>query len=243
MPDDLWFYDIRRILLSYVNSFLDELQPDDETSDELAPDEKAAREEARAIAHEKVMEVLPWLHGAPGQPIEEFIRRIEEGLLSPRSIAAQVRQMVQICSSCTGKSPGRPRRNGPVATHALFLHFTTNKSWREITFEIKGPCRHICVRCNDTKRLNSEPSGLRTRAARKRCQACESTIRAKTQQVCSKCADATRASVGLLEPLLRRLGLYPMLPRVIELTRMSEEQLMQWLSANDPEFFSTLPKG
>jgi len=211
---DYWVYDIERRIYDYRDSFKEDLDAHDDAT--------------RTLAEEKVSECCEWLC-PPTEPgtREERQKYIEESLTARGFTASQARSIAKPASKATRRAAGAPRTTGRQAIRALTLHLTTDKSYREIALMIKGQCEHVCPTCGDAKRPEMVQSGIRMRTQRPRCSSCECTIRpeSKKEQVCFRCADALRASIGRLEVFLRSHGLYPDLPRRTDIERMSPDQL------------------
>ena len=196
-------YNIKRRMGSALEGLKDDLCSEDEA--------------VRRPAEDRALEYCEWLYGPPTPaPKEERQKIIEKALLSVGMPAPQARSTAKQGSRATGLLPGAPRTTGPNAIRALMLRLTTDKSYREITLEIKGPCEqnscgYFCSRCGDVKRPTVAQSGIRERRPRPQCPACKCTIRppSKREQVCSKCTDALRHSITRLEEFLHREGLAP----------------------------------
>lgn len=213
--DDRWGYNVRGRLTTERDMLVDDLASDDE--------------ETRQEAEAGLLRLLGWFCPTP-QPVrrEERLQRLEERLKGPGMSVAQRRKVAFMASRSTGRDPGRPWIKGPDTVRAFMLHLMTGKTWREIAFEIDGACEHTCLECRDVPRPRPEAqSGLRRRQTKARCLQCGHTIRLDRhkQRVCYRCADAVRERVGHLEKDLRRMNLYPTLPRRKVLNGLSSEEI------------------
>ncbi len=167
-------------------------------------------------AIKKAEKVLSWLCASSQMPDDERLRILAEkiGDMSVEDRFAALKAGLQ---KPTGK-PGRRRERGPDAVRAFTLYLRTDKTWRQIAYEVNGPCGHECPACGDMPRLPHTYLGIRGRKKRSKCPDCGYTLRkeAQKQRVCFECADALRSVVGELEKFLRDEGVYPTVPRRFE---------------------------
>jgi hypothetical protein len=143
-------------------------------------------------------------------PRDEAQVAIEEALRARGMSAERAKSMAIRASSSTGV-PGAPLTTRVLAVRAMALRIRTGRSYRQIAYTLNGPCEHVCSQCEDVIREEMVQSGIRKRKQRPRCASCQCTIRpvGRKEQVCSKCADALRASVNRLRDVLRLEGIYP----------------------------------
>lgn len=127
--------------------------------DELMENLSSADEEAAKSAISEIEKIDNWLNPSPA-PVaaEEKLRHIR-AVLEDKSVPPEKRlEGIRRLSRSTGLPRGRPRdKTGQYAMRALTLSQATDKSWRQITLEVKGcPHRHpkglSCEKCKETIR-------------------------------------------------------------------------------------------
>lgn len=200
---DRFAYDIEHRLTSLLDGLKDDLgNPDPHV---------------RKSAADDICKILSWVYPpASSSRLSDAERRrtILEMLNDERLSASEQLSIAKRLVQTNGGTPGAPRKRGQDAIRALTIHLRSNKSWRQIAYEINGPCGHHCRTCEDVPRPPEGRIG-QTQQRKKRCPDCGFVQRneGQRQQVCYKCVDALRSAVGELEKFLRDKGLYPTVPR------------------------------
>jgi hypothetical protein len=143
---DQWAYQIGGVLNRQLEALKDELRSDDK--------------KVRKAAELEADQILDWLlPPSPPFTYRERLRKAEEAIADQRQADSDRLAAAMRALRSTGRRRGRPRTTtSQHAIHALTLHLTTPKSWREIALEVRG-CKHkrprlerSCVACGDAIR-------------------------------------------------------------------------------------------